>query len=159
MDVPVILQPNQLIRCRVCKSEYVFNPTELVPELVFQSEDCEQASYQLTCTITIGREGEYVTLRSEDQNVRQNTQIRNGCICRQPHAKITLNHEVVNASGKMINRKQCFIEDSSSRGTAVNRDLLRPNEVRQLRNEDKITLSPNSQAPLVIVFKETVHGC
>ena len=165
MVVP-ITTCREILQCKSCKTTFEYNPTiQLVPMLVFE-KDGKRTSYTLTSSIIIGRESktDYITLRNEiDKFLKQDTYIRNHFVSRQPHAKITLNEECSllfkGDNRRIIVKKKCFIEDCGSRnGTSVNDSMLKPNEKRELKHKDRITLAQLSALPLVVIYEESMHN-
>jgi pSer/pThr/pTyr-binding forkhead associated (FHA) protein len=163
IEVSVNLRPNEIVHCYKCGRDSAYKPIQLVPELVFERNN-KQIIFPLTYDVTVGREcnDDYITLRSEiDQTVKQDTYIRNKCVTKQPHAKIKLNEELISyKDGTRLLKQKCSVEDASTtHGTAVNDKMLTPNEKRELKNGDIITLAPNSTMKLVIIFRESIRNC
>jgi len=139
---------------------------KIVPKLVFDRGDRQPFSYELNMNgnLIIGRDPDdydYVKIRTEhvhDLHAGENTYIRNPFISRK-HAMITLDEEykLIDSDdiGKIVVKKKCFIKDiGSTFGTSVNNVILEPNKLRELKDNDQIMLSPNSDLPQSIAFKE-----
>jgi pSer/pThr/pTyr-binding forkhead associated (FHA) protein len=158
MEIP-LTSVTTLVKCK-CGTVYEYNPTvELLPYLLLE-ENKRSLEHPLTTSINIGREDntDYLTLTCQhDESVKQKFYIRNRYISRN-HGKITMEEEFAlskKGSSKIVAKKKCIIEDcGSTNGTSVNNRLLKPREPKELKHDDHITLAPNSNCPLTIVFKE-----
>jgi len=139
---------------------------KIYPKLVFERGDREPFTYELNMNgnLMIGRDPndyDYVKIGLEnlhDFHAGVNTYIRNGFISRK-HVMFMIHEEQKllygSGVGRILIKKKCFIKDlGSTYGTSVNYEFLKPNVIRELRNNDRITLSPNSALPLVLFYKE-----
>ena len=160
--VPVTTR-NEILECKSCNTIYEYNPKiKLASTLVFEEG---KLILDLTSSVVIGRETDegYITLMNVlDKFIIQNTHIRNFFVSRHPHAKISLNQEFIfyseGNSRRIIEKKRFFIEDCGSmNGTSINDCMLKPNEKRELKNDDQIALAPLSASPLVITYRESIH--
>lgn len=162
------LGDKQILKCKACPATFeCFARMKTVPKLVFERGDRKPFSYELNINgnLIIGRDPDdydYVKIRVEhvhDLHAGTNTYIRNPFISWQ-HAMIVIDEEYKlvdkNDIGKIVVKKKCFIKDlGSTFGTSVNNVLLAPNKPRELKDNDQIILSPNSDLPLAVSYKET----
>ena len=151
-------------KCESCSTKYEYWPeTKVVHKLIFQRIDRSPFEYELRSNITMGRESGkgYVEIRSVDvDSIRENTHIRNPFISRD-HCKITVEegYNILTKadSRKIVVKMRCLIEDlESTWGTKVNDVLLKPDETRELKNNDTVVLAPKSSLPLKFLYKENV---
>jgi len=157
----------QILKCRACPAKYEFAiKTKIFPKLVFDRGEREPFSYELTMNgdLIIGRDADdydYIKIRIgpvHDLHSGENTYIRNPFVSRK-HVMVVIDEEYKLVGGgelgKIVVKKKCFIKDlGSTFGTSVNNVLLEPNKLRELKGDDKIALSPNTELPQLIVFKE-----
>lgn len=161
------LGDKEILKCKACSAVFeYFAKMKIFPRLVFDRVDREPFSYELNINgnLIIGRDPDdynYVKIRMEhlhDLHSGTNTYIRNPFISRK-HAKIVImeEHKLVEENNirKIVVRKKCFLKDlGSAFGTSVNNVLLEPNKLKELKDNDKIVLSPSSDLPLVAYYKE-----
>ncbi|MEM3765818.1 MAG: FHA domain-containing protein [Candidatus Bathyarchaeia archaeon] len=161
------LGDKQILKCRACGRKFEYSvKMEIYPKLVFERGDREPFSYELNenGNFIIGRDPydyDYVKIRVEhlhDFEGGCNTFIRNRCVSKE-HAMIVVYEECKliyeNNVSKILIKKKCLIRDlGSTFGTSINGEFLKPNMMRELKNNDKIILSPNSDLPLVLFYKE-----
>ncbi len=148
------------IKCR-CGTTYEYNPAvELESYLTFEDEKKQILEFILTAPVKIGREdnSDYVTITNQDDpSLKQNLYLRNVYVSRQ-HSKIAIQEEFTllkNGLPKILSKRKCILQDcGSTNGTAVNDRLLKPHEEKELKHNDTITLAPNSQFPLILIFRE-----
>jgi pSer/pThr/pTyr-binding forkhead associated (FHA) protein len=147
------------IKC-VCGTTYDYNPAlELKPYLVFEDQNKQTIDVPLKANVTIGRENkDYLSITSQlDPSNKQTLYIRNIYVSRT-HSKLSLREELTypkDNSQRIVSKKKCVLQDcGSTNGTAINHHLLKPNEEKELKQGDVITLAPNSSAPLTFTFQE-----
>jgi pSer/pThr/pTyr-binding forkhead associated (FHA) protein len=147
------------IKC-VCGTTYEYNPTiKVQPYLILEDQNKQTSEYPIAASVRIGREDQdYVTLTNQDDpSIKQNTYVRNIYVSRQ-HSKITVLEEFTfhkEGVQKIISKKKCILQDcGSTNGTSINLRLLKPHEEKELKQNDLVTLAPNSNSPLTFIFKE-----
>ncbi len=159
IEIPITSTATR-IKCK-CGVVYEYNPAvELLPYLMLQEENKPPSEYRLTASVKIGREdnSDYLTITSQDDpSIKQKFYIRN-CYVSRNHAKIAVEDQFTlqkQGGAKILLKKKCMLEDcGSTNGTSVNDHLLKPREPKELKHNDRITLAPNSNFPMIIAFKE-----
>lgn len=150
---------SSVIKCESCGTIWKYDPSiQVFPELLI-IEEKKSNCYQLRNNCFLGRNvNGYLTIISElDNTYKHCTTVRNPYIGKQ-HARIELKDVTefvkIGTEDHVLERKKCVISDCLSKnGTAVNGEMLGPNQKKELKDGDTITLAPTSSTPLNVKFR------
>ena len=150
------------IKCDSCGTIWKYDASvQMVPQISV-IEEKGAVCYQIRNNCILGRNvNGYFSLISEiDDNYKQCCTIRNPYVGKH-HARIEVKDvnevSIFDGEERIVQKKKCKISDCLSKnGTAVNGELLAPNQAIELKDNDVITLAPSSLCPLNIRFRYVV---